>query len=123
MNNLLYWASVLLTFVGLIHSLLGEILIFQKLRQDSIVPNLAMGPLKKRNIRILWATWHLASILGLGISTMLYKMAMADASNSIFLTEITITVGLSSFLVFYATHGKHPGWIGLLGVSILCWLH
>ena len=57
-------AALLLIVTGLVHSLLGEWLIFRHLRQGTLVPKLGAPPLQTRNIRILWATWHLTSVLG-----------------------------------------------------------
>jgi len=116
-------AAIVSVLVAIVHSLLGEILIFKKLRVRGIVPTEAFGPLQSRNIRILWATWHLASVFGLGFATILFAAATGHAT----LDSMTIYAIVSAFvggsaLVLFATQGRHPGWIGLLAVAILVYL-
>ena len=122
MNYLLLSAGLLSISVGLVHSILGEILIFKNLRKNSLVPNVSLPPLREKNIRILWATWHLASIFGFSISAMLIHLAMSPSNSSYIIQAVAIAMCSSSVLVCYATKAKHPGWIGLLAVSVLCWL-
>lgn len=57
-------AAGLAVLIGIVHSFLGERLIFRKLRDGSFVPDREAPPLSARNVRILWATWHLASVFG-----------------------------------------------------------
>ena len=52
-------AAVLAISVGVIHSVLGELLIFNQMREGSFVPKIGKPLLRERNVRILWATWHL----------------------------------------------------------------
>ena len=56
-------AGVLAAVTGVVHSVLGERLVFRHLRQGSVVPTGDAPPLRSRHVRILWATWHLASVL------------------------------------------------------------
>ena len=121
MNYFLLAAGSLSIVIGLIHSALGERLIFKSLRQGKIVPDASLSPLREQHIGILWATWHLASILGFGIgATLIY---IADTSEPIIfiVNVIGVTMLLSSTLVFIATKAQHPGWFGLLVVALLCW--
>lgn len=122
MNILLLAAATVLTLTGLVHSILGEVLIFKKIRTGGMVPNIEIPPLQIRNFQIIWATWHLTSLLGFLVATVLLNMALTDSVRPEFLIPVVITLFAASFLVFYATQGKHPGWIGLLLVAILCWL-
>ena len=121
MNYFLLAAGSLSIVIGLIHSALGERLIFKSLRQGKIAPDASLSPLHEQHIGILWATWHLASILGFGIgATLIY---IADTSEPIIfiVNVIGVTMLLSSTLVFIATKAQHPGWFGLLVVALLCW--
>lgn len=123
MNTFLFAAGVLSIVVGLIHSILGEVLIFKKLRVDSLIPTMAKEPLRERNIRILWATWHLASIFGWAIGAILIKLAGLDLAVSDAIVQyIAFSMFAAGVLVLIATKAKHPGWVGLCGVAILCWL-
>ncbi|MGO1003449.1 hypothetical protein [Lysobacter sp. CA196] len=69
-------AATIAAATGLAHSVLGEILIFRPLRVGSVVPALAAPPLRVRNIRILWATWHLATLFGWAFAGVLFQLAL-----------------------------------------------
>ena len=123
MNLFLVIAGILCILVGIIHSILGEILIFKNLREGSVIPTIAPSPLRERNIRILWATWHLASVFGWGLSAVLIKLSFIESNHSREIVQyIAYSMLAAGALVFVATKTKHPGWIGLWGVAILCWL-
>lgn len=116
-------AAIVSVLVGIVHSLLGEILIFGKLRAGGLVPTQAAPPLESRNVRILWATWHTASVFGFGFSAVLF----AAASGHTHLDSSTLHAVIGAFfaasaLVLIATKGKHPGWVGLLAVAVLVYL-
>jgi hypothetical protein len=123
MQPYLLAAAVVAVLVGVIHSVLGELLIFRKLRQGTIVPGLIAAPLEPRNVRILWATWHLASAFGFGFAAILLTLALPAASQNF---EIILAIAgafvAGSLLVLIATRGRHPGWVGLLVVSVLAYL-
>ena len=122
MNLFLVSAGILSIVVGLVHSILGEFLIFKNLRNRSLIPNVSVPPLRHKHIQILWATWHLASIFGFAMGTILIQLAIASENSVLTIHSIALSMFLASALVFCATKGKHPGWAGLLGVAVLCWL-
>lgn len=122
MNFLLMSAGCLSIVVGLVHSILGEFLVFKKLRNGFLVPTTSAPPLRARNIRILWATWHLASIFGFAMGAILIQLSTMAETPVFIIRSIAFSMFSGSVLVFYATNAKHPGWIGLLVVALLCWL-
>lgn len=124
MDVLLFSAGVLMFLIGILHSVLGERLIFRRLRQRGIVPKHGAPVLKERHVRILWASWHLVTIFGFGLAAILLKAGMAEdpSLSSLVSPAIAIAAFLGSLMVLYATNGRHPGWIGLLLVCILVWL-
>ena len=125
MNYALFAAGILAILVGLIHAILGEILIFKRLRKNSIVPNVTRSILHTRHISIIWATWHIATLFGWSIAGVLILFSLNTQISDTFASVIHfIAFGMlaSSCLVLFATKGKHPGWIGLLAVAILCWI-
>lgn len=113
-------SAVLTVILGLIHSVLGERLVFSALRQGGIRPQRAPAPLQRRHVRILWATWHLVSLFGLALAWTLWCLAWLPAESQ----ARTILIGIlaamlsGSALVAYATDGRHPGWIVLLLISL-----
>jgi len=110
--------------LGLVHSFLGEFLIFRKKRtSNNLVPTIVEG-LKERHVRIIWATWHLASIFGWSLGAIILKISMkrnvTDTALVEFVTQsIAYSMFFGSALVLTATKGKHPGWIVLLAIGIL----
>ena len=117
-------AGVLMILIGLAHSVIGEILIFRQLRAGTIVPLLAPPPLRERHLRILWANWHLTSVLGWGLAALLILFARSSdlSAYALHIRIIAIAMLTGSVLVLYATRGRHPGWFGLLVAAGLAWL-
>jgi len=118
-------AGMLALVVSLAHSVLGEVLIFRHLRASGLVPTKAAPPLKERHVRILWATWHLATVFGLSFGIALLQLAVtADGLDLEGLIRNSASLAFlgGSVLVLVGTRGRHPGWIGLLGVAALAWL-
>jgi hypothetical protein len=123
MNITLFAAGILSIIVGLVHSILGEFLIFKKLRDGTVIPTMATAPLREKNIRILWATWHIASFFGWALGAMLIKISISGFSDSAIIVQYTgVAMFLAGILVLISTKARHPGWVGLCGVAILCWL-
>lgn len=126
MSPYLLSAAILAFIVGLVHAILGEVLIFNRMRVDGqVIPTVGKPILRERHVRILWATWHIATIFGWAIAVVLYRLA--QPATDLLLQDVliqTIAFGMlaSALLVLIATKGKHPGWIGLLLVAALCWL-
>lgn len=124
-NTYLAVAGGLAVLVGIVHSMLGELLIFSGLRQGGVVPTGTASGLAERQVRILWATWHLPTIFSFLIGAILIRFAISPAQlegHRFVVQGIIVAVGLSSFLVLIATRGKHPGWIGLLAIATTAWL-
>lgn len=117
-------ASGLAVLVGLVHSLLGEYLIFRHLRRGSLVPALDAPPLRARHVRILWATWHLGSVFGWAFAAVLLLLArQPEASPTHWVLGATVgAYAVGACLVLVGTRGRHPGWIALAVVAVLVWL-
>ena len=125
MNTFFLLAGILAIIVGLIHSVLGEVLIFKKLRNGSLIPTKGKPLLRERNVRILWASWHIGTIFGWALGAILLELSFSANSlpaNSFLVGFIANSMLASSLLVLIATKAKHPGWVGLLGVAALCWM-
>lgn len=125
MQSLYIGAGVLTIITGLIHSVLGETLIFRQLRTGSFVPASGAPPLRERHIRIIWATWHLASVFGFAFGGVLLWLGLDPSGQSLgkaVASAVVIAYVGASMLVLIGTKGRHPGWIALLGVSVITWL-
>lgn len=123
MQTMLLAAGAIGLLTGLAHSMLGERLIFRHLRASGIVPSLGAAPLRERHVRILWATWHLATVFGCASAAVLLLAAQGvnDAQDALVVRAIALAHLGGSLLVLVATRGRHPGWIALLAVAGLAW--
>ena len=123
MQTALYVAAVLSVLTGAVHSALGEWLIFRHLRQGTLVPQLGAPPLRARNIRILWATWHLATVFGWAFAAVLWGTAQSPGAplRHLVLEAIVAANAGGSILVLVGTRGRHPGWVALGAVAALAW--
>lgn len=124
MQTYMFAAGVLALVVGAVHSVLGEVLIFRHLRSRGLVPAMGAPPLRERHIRILWASWHVATVFGWAFGIVLLRFATLTAEHSLReIVESAIVFAFlgGSFLVLIGTKGRHPGWVGLLGVAALVW--
>ena len=125
MNTYLLAAAVLTFFVGFIHSVLGEVMVFSRLRKGHWVPNNGGNFLHHGHVRILWASWHVLTVLGwlVGwlVAAMLWTLATEPGGGmrSFLLQAIIVATFVSSAMVLYATKARHRGWVGLLGVEVL----
>jgi len=121
--NWYFTTAGMLTFaIGLVHSLLGERLIFRRLRLDEFIPTQGGQLLREPHVRILWASWHLVTVMGWCIAVLLFWMTLPSARHqvpAIVVQTVVVTMLVSSLLVFAGTKGKHLGWAGLLAVAVL----
>lgn len=125
MNAYLGTAAGLTVLLGIAHSVIGEVLIFKHWRCGGTSKAALGAKLPSRHRRILWSTWHLASIFGWGIGTVLYKLAITQAGSPLqdyIKCVLVITMLVGGLLVLGGTRGKHPGWIVLLMIAALIWL-
>ena len=125
MQTLFVTAGVLSIITGVVHSAGGEWLIFRHLRSGTFVPALSLPPLKERNIRIIWATWHLASVFGWAFACVLIWLGLAPPNQPlkpVVVTAIVVANLCGSMLVLIGTKGRHPGWVALLLGAALTWV-
>ncbi len=125
MNTYFAIAGCLAIVVGIIHSVLGEILIFRHMRNGTFIPIDGGTTLKERHVRILWISWHIVTVFGWGFGAILLRLSLpsSQATVEIFVeNSILFSMFIASLMVLMATKGKHPGWVGLFCVAILVWL-
>lgn len=116
MNPWLIAAGVCTLLIGGVHSVMGERRIFRHLRQGGLVPSLAEPLLRPYQLQIVWASWHLVTVFGLGTSALLFVAARPDAPPPLRNLMVLCAVGillLSAALVALATRGRHLAWLAL----------
>ena len=125
MKTYIFIAGILAIIVGAAHSVLGEILIFRQMRVSGIIPTNGAPLLKERHVRILWASWHVVTVFGWGVASVMMRLAF-PTDNDLLQTFVKHTIIasmlVSALLVLLGTKGMHPGWLGLAGVAVLVWL-
>lgn len=125
MNACLVAAAVLAFIIGLVHSILGERWVFSRMRQGQLVPTNGGTVLRPPHVRILWASWHVLTVLGWACAAALILVAsepVATRLHTALLHVVALAMLAGAALVFYGTRARHPGWAGLLGVAALTWL-
>lgn len=122
MNSYFVAAGVLAFVIGLVHSVLGERLVFRRMRAKGFIPTNGGQVLREPHVRILWASWHVVTVLGWCIAVAL--LWLAHPSNAQ-LVQSTVSKAIvaallgSSVLVLVGTKGRHIGWMGLLTAALL----
>ncbi len=119
-------AGCLSMLLGIAHSILGEVLIFKKLRNNEIILTNGGDLLAARQVRILWASWHLVTIFGWALAGILFWLSFAENDNVELISGVVDLVSIAMFcgalLVLVGTKGKHPGWFVLTIIAVLSWL-
>ncbi len=115
-------AGGLAFIVGLVHSILGERLVFSRMRTAGCIPTNGGTVLLERHVRILWATWHVVTAIGWCIAALLVWLSLSSldhATQSVIALLVVASMAVSSLLVLVGTKGGHPGWVGLGGIAVL----
>lgn len=123
-SSLLLAAAIVFACVGAAHSAIGEVLIFHRVRSAGWLPTDNAPPLRGRHIRILWASWHIASVFGWALAAILWRLAVAPGQpiDGFAVRAFEIAAFAGAALVLVATGGRHPGWIGLGAAGLLALL-
>lgn len=99
---LLVIAGYLAIALGLVHSILGERLIFSRWRKTA-------PDMPRQHRGIVWASWHALTLFGAVIGIILIRVPMD--TQTLMMTAAVMT--LAAILVAYGTRWRHPGWIVL----------
>ena len=122
MNTYFASAATLAFFTGLAHSVLGEITVFAKMRQGQLVTTSGGSMIGRAHVRILWASWHVATVFGWFAAATLFLLASRPVPAEVrlfLLVGVSAAMLLGSLLVLYGTKGRHPGWVAMLLVAVL----
>ena len=122
MNHWLVGTAVLILVIGLVHSWLGELRIFRHLRRGGVVPTGGAPVLRAFQTRILWASWHVVTVLAWALAGLLLWLAQPAArAASGGYAEQVIAAALAACggLVLLGTRGRHPAWVALLAAAAL----
>ena len=122
MNGWLVGAAALVFVIGLAHSWLGELRIFRHLREAGVVPTGGAPALRAFQTRILWASWHLVTVLAWAMAALLLWLAepaARTASGGVVEHICVIALVAGAGLVLWSNRSRHPAWIALLAAAAL----
>lgn len=122
MNAWLAGAAALVFPIGLVHSVLGELMVFRPLRRGGVVPDGGAPVLRAFQTRILWATWHLVTVMAWAFTALLLwlaRPAAQAASGGVVEACIATALTAGAGLVLWSNRGRHPAWIALLAAAAL----
>jgi len=110
-------ASLLLIFIGFVHSFLGEkYLLIRLFKRENLPKLLGSDWFTKRVLRF---AWHLTTIAWWGFAAILYFLS--HPSDNIYfeiLMTITVVFAISAIVSLLFSRGKHLSWIFFLVISI-----
>jgi hypothetical protein len=115
-------AGALLIVLALVHSTLGEMLIFRHVRRGKLSHAGAIELLPQRRWDAIWSSWHLVTLLGSGLGLALIASAVTESADqrlSNAVSVIAAMLGLASVYWLLGTRGKHPAWIILLLIAVV----
>lgn len=112
--------AILLILLSAFHSILGERLILQPITEANTVPKIWGS--RQATFRTIQATWHLVSVLWLGIAA--YVLTMQFYPQYIaksFLIIFGIIFGALTIVPLVWSSGKHKSWVvfGLICILLL----
>lgn len=115
-------ASILLIFIGFIHSYLGEKYILIRLFKSDNLPKLfGSDHFTKRVLRF---AWHLTTVSWWGFSAILYFLSNPSLNNRFeILIVITVVFTISGIVSFLFTRGKHLSWLFFFCIASLSYFN
>jgi hypothetical protein len=122
MNGHLVAAAAVTALTALAHSVGGEWMIFRTLRRRGVVPSGGQPVLRGFQTRILWANWHLVTVLAWALSALLLWLAQPEhqaASGGVIERGVTVALAVGGLLVLWSNRGRHPGWVALWAAAVL----
>jgi len=122
MNTLLLTSGFLALLLGIVHSVLGEKLIFKRLRTIDLTLSSGDQAISPRHLNTLWSTWHLVTLFGFGLgATLLVLSSIPSDPIDLVSKAISITFLVSTVFWVVGTKGKHPAWLIFLVIAVLSW--
>lgn len=109
-NYLLIAATALCILLGIVHSVLGEVLIFRHWRKTP--PNIP-----RQHQGIIIATWHITTLLAFTTAILIHIISDKFATIPVWHWSLVTCFILSGLLVLWLTKARHPGWIVLFIIA------
>ena len=115
----LFFAASTLILTAVLHSLLGERFILQRLFRQDVLPTVFGDPrFVPQTLRFVW---HLFTVALLGFAALLIAFA-AEAPSSVASRIVSGTAGFSAVLTAVLSRGRHLSWVAFAAVAAATWL-
>ena len=121
MNVMLLVAGLLSALIGIAHSVLGERLLLGPLFERGDLPKLlGSAAFARRTLRF---TWHLTTVLllGIGVMVMILSLAPLDSQSACILRVLAISFAVCSLLSLIGARARHFSWWVFLIIAVLLW--
>ncbi len=115
MTSLLYAAALLAVFIGLVHSVLGERYLLQRLFRTGDLPTLFGGTEFTRNT--LRFAWHVTTLAWWGFAALLVALAQPSPDRGTLADIIGAVFLLHAVVAFAGSRGKHLSWLVFLAIG------
>jgi len=121
MNVILLVAGFLSALIGIAHSVLGEKLVLGPLFRRGDLPRLLGSTTFAR--QTLRFTWHLTTVLLVGIGAAVIGLSMAplDPQAACTIQVLAITFAVCSLLSLIGARARHFSWWVFLIIAVLLW--
>jgi len=111
-------SALLLIFIGLVHSYLGEKYILSRLLKRELPKLFGSDIFTKQVLRF---AWHLTTIAWFGFSAILITLSIDTPDHSkISLYIIAVVFLISGAMSFGYTKGRHYSYVVFWAVTIIC---
>jgi hypothetical protein len=112
-------AAALLVLIGLVHSVLGEKYILQRLFRQPLPKLFGDDEFTKRTLRF---AWHITSLLFFGFAAILALLHFEAGSARNLLRVTAICFAATALTALIASRGRHLSWPVFTAIAALCWL-
>ena len=107
---MLFIVAALLLLISVFHSLVGERVILQRIKEADNLPKLWNS--RQATFRTIQATWHLVTALWLGLAAQLVVMALRpDWAYQSLLIIFGLLFAVLTIVPLVWESGKHKSWI------------
>jgi hypothetical protein len=118
---LLVVAAAIVSFIGVMHSILGERYVLRRLFKLPDLPLLRKDPLYTRNV--LRCACHASGVAWWGLAALLAALAFVpDGGARVTAGIVSITLLASGSLVLATAGLRHPAWALFLVAGVATWI-
>ena len=111
-------AAVLLICLAGFHTIIGERFVLGPIKRADNLPK--MWGSRQATFRTIQATWHLVSVLWLGLAAQLFTLQLApEVSATSFLIVFGVIFGVLAIVPLVWNAGKHKTWLPFGAIAAL----